>query len=101
MYENLIRPRNSSDILLPHGACGSAHASQVFTKEEKRIIKVLKALPKEPIIGHCIHNTLDNAVRADLRQLISELKDQLRDAPENTTQYLGEEATQLLNAYQL
>lgn len=67
-----------------------------LTKNERRLVKILKTVPAQTIIGHCIHNTLAGAAAADVRQLISELKDQLRDAPENTSAFLGREAVELL-----
>lgn len=72
------------------------HQAKKFTKNERRFFEAIKAVPKETAIGCCIHNTLESASRTDMRQLISELKDQLRDAPENTTIVLGVEAIEIL-----
>lgn len=69
-----------------------------LTKNERRFVKILKAVSERTIIGHCIHNTLNGAGPSDVRQLISELKDQLRDAPETTTKVLGEDEITLLNS---
>jgi hypothetical protein len=81
-----------------------------LTKEEQTLIKMLKAVPADTIIGWTISRVVHSKTGAtghelrtqlkEKRLLISHLKDQLRDCPAEVMKVIGRDAAELLNSLQ-
>lgn len=79
-----------------HLATRSGNQEAPLSKTEKQIGKVLSKTDSKTIFGKYIHIALCKKTSAALRGIISELKDQLRDAPNALKDVIGEEGIQLL-----
>lgn len=64
---------------------------KILTQEEYEAYKILSKVPERTIAGAAIRFALDRPCRAAFRKLISELKDQCRDAPDGIKKVIGED----------
>lgn len=67
-----------------------------LTKEEKQLRKILSKANSKTGFGSSIKVALDSRSNSKFRQLITELKDQLRDAPKELQRAISEEGIELL-----
>jgi hypothetical protein len=81
----------NSDIRFPAGAKVEATISQT----EKALRKELSKVNRKKFIGFCIADALETG-RPSFQQVISELKDQLRDLPESLDGIVSDRGIQLL-----
>jgi hypothetical protein len=72
---------------------GERGAQKKQYQKEQRLFALLKQIPPETIFRDYVRTSL---TRARFGQLISELKDQARDAPVSLTEAIGREAVRLL-----
>jgi hypothetical protein len=81
----------NSDIRFPAGA----EVRAISHETEKKLRKELSKVNTKKFVGFCISDALKTG-RPSFQQLISELKDQLRDVPHSLDSVVSEKAIQLL-----
>lgn len=79
-----------------HLASRKRNEEKALSAQEKQLRKILSKTNKQTGFGAYVHVALTKRGNADFRALLSELKDQLRDAPGGLKKILGEEGFCLL-----
>ena len=67
-----------------------------LTPEEQGLIRALQAVPSTSALGWTIRRNVHRFQRATVRELMRDLKDHLRDTPEQLRAIIGDEAMALL-----